>query len=254
MSLYAVILKDPAAPLGAAVPFLAGLKGQGRAAAAAFARGNPGFLGRSLLLEPARALASAAAASGFATIIAAEADLPAPPAELAAVKIEPGEGGFHVRTPAALTFIPYETVTIFSAAAWDAAYLPDTLQALKPGLFARIAALAGAELPPPPAQTRETFFRADIIGGEVPLRVVLRPEALDFSPLGPARRPSSLENFRTLLSKLAAPCFQAVKNDFLHAFLAGRQLAGLKVASPEAADLELSRLLLAPRGGAFPAA
>ncbi|HCC48352.1 MAG TPA: hypothetical protein DEQ38_09610 [Elusimicrobia bacterium] len=253
MSSYAVILKDPAAPLAAAVPFLAGLKGQGRDPAAAFARANPGFLGRSLPLEAARALASGAAAAGFKTIIAAETDLPAPPPELAAVKIEPGDGGFHARTPGALTFIPYETVTIFSAAAWDAAYIPDTLQALKPGLFARIAALAGAGLPPPAAPVRETCFRADIIGGEVPLRVVLRPEALDFSPLGPARGPSSLENFRALLELLAAPCFQAVKNDFLPAFLAGRQLAGLKVASEEAAGLELSRLLLAPRGGAFPA-
>ena len=73
---------------------------------------------------------------------------------------------------------------------------------------------------------------------------MLKPENLDFSPLGPARSPASLINFRSLLGTLAAHCPKAVKNIFLRAFLAGGPLPLLKIASAEAADAELSRLLL----------
>jgi hypothetical protein len=50
-----------------------------------------------------------------------------------------------------------------------------------------------------------------------------------------------------LLDLIAAPAFTAVKNSFLRAFIASKPLTALKVASPEAADTELSRLLLLTR-------
>ncbi|MDD2806096.1 MAG: hypothetical protein PHV33_11115 [Elusimicrobiales bacterium] len=244
MSQYAALLKDPLAELLAPAAFLAGRPGATRDSAQFFLRANPGFLGRNLPLEAARELSEAAGLAGFGTLLVPEAELPALPTPMPAEKIEVKGNGFSAKLPGAVIFIPYDSVTVIAAAAWDAEALPDTVQALKPGLFAKIAALAGAPLPPVPAAPKETFFRADVIGGEEVLRVTLKPEALDFSPLGPARSPSSLINFRLLLDTLATPCFGAVKNGFLPAFLASAPLAPHKVASPEAADLALSRLLL----------
>lgn len=244
MSSYALALKDPAAEILAPAAFLAGVKGYDRESARNFLRARPGFLGRHLQLEAARGLAAAAAAAGFETILVEETAIPAPPRPIEADRIEPKGSGFEARAGGALTFIPYEAVTIFSAAAFDAVTLPDTIQALKPGLFEKLARLVGEPPPPPPAPQRETFFRADIIFGEEQLRLLLKPEKLDFSPLGPARSPSSLVNFRALLGTLSAPCFKTARNAFLQAFIAGRPLTPLKVAGPEAADLELSRLLL----------
>ncbi|OGR75368.1 MAG: hypothetical protein A2X32_12660 [Elusimicrobia bacterium GWC2_64_44] len=244
MTQYAALLKDPLAPLLAPEAFLAGRPGSGRDPAQRFLRANPGFLGRNLPLEAARELSEAAGLAGFGTLLVPEGELPAPPMCMPAEKLEFKGNGFSAKLHGAVIFIPYDSITVIAAAAWDAEASPDTVQALAPGLFAKIAALAGAPLPPVPAAPKETFFRADIIGGEGPLRLTLRPEALDFAPLGPARSPSSLINFRLLLDKLVTPSFGAVHNSFLPAFLASVPLAPHKFASPEAADLSLSRLLL----------
>lgn len=244
MTQYAALLKDPLAQLLAPESFLSGRPGFGRDSAQRFLRANPGFLGRNLPLEAARELSEAAGLAGFETLLVPEGELPAPPKDMPAEKIEVKGNGFSARLPGAVVFVPYDSITVIAAAAWDAEARPDTVQALAPGLFAKIAALAGAPLPPVPAAPKETFFRADVIGGEGPLRLTLRPETLDFSPLGPARSPSSLINFRLLLDNLAAPSFGAVRNSLLTAFLASVPLAPHKFASPEAADLSLSRLLL----------
>jgi|GEM_PF-1929034 len=248
MSLYALALKEAEIETLAAAAFLTVVKGFTREAARAFLRSQPGFLGRNLQLEAARALAAEAGQAGFATMLVAETDILPPPHALEPDLIEPKGNGFYARADGAPTFIPYDSIRIFSAAAFDAPSPPAGIQELKPGLFEKIAILAGAPPPPVPAAApKETFFRADIIGGEGPLRLLLKPEALDFSPLGPARAPSSLANFRTLLDVVSAPAFKAVKNRFLRAFLAGQPLTALKVASAEAADAELSRLLLLAR-------
>ena len=244
MSTYALALKEietePLAPLA----FLSGVKGYSRDSAREFLRARPGFLGRNLQLDAARELSAAAGLAGFGTMLIKETELPAPPYPVEPDRIEPKDGGFQARAGGALTFIPYGSITIFSAAAFDAPAAVDNIQALDSGLFERIARFAGARLPPAPAPARDTFFRADLISGEERLRLLLKPENLDFSPLGPARSPASLINFRSLLGTLAAHCPKAVKNIFLRAFLAGGPLPLLKIASAEAADAELSRLLL----------
>ena len=250
MSRYAVVLKDPLAAPPAAAAFLAPREGLGRDAALNFVRKNPGFLGRDLPLEAARALAAAALKAGLGVVLAAEAALPALPPAIEAEKAEVKSDGLAVKSAAAAFFLPFDSVRVIACAAWDARVVPDTLEALRPGLFARVAELAGLARPPEPAAPLETFFRADVIGGDGPLRVSLRPERLDFSALGPDRSPASLANFRLLLDRLTAAAFGAAGNAFVPAFLAAEQLAAHKFASEEAADLSLARLLLlsAPPG------
>ncbi|MDO8803181.1 MAG: hypothetical protein Q7R35_02010 [Elusimicrobiota bacterium] len=244
MSLYAIALKEAAAEPLAPAAFLSAVKGYTRDSARSFLRAQPGFLGRNLQLEAARELAAAAAQAGFDTMLIAETEVPAPPHPIESDWIEPKSNGFNARAAGALTFISYDSITVFSAAAFDAPAAADNISALKPGLFEKIARLAGIPVPPVPAPPRETFFRADIIGGEERLRLLLKPENLDFSPLGPARSHSSLVNFRALLDAISAPAFKAVKNRFLQAFISSQPLTALKVASPEAADAELARLLI----------
>ncbi len=244
MSLYALALKEASIEPLAPAAFLTGVKGYNRDSARAFLRAQPGFLGRNLQLEAARELAAAAGLAGFETMLVEETAVQAPPRPIETEKIEPKGNGFNATAGGALTFIPYESITVFTAAAYDAFTVPDTIQGMNPGVFEKIARLVGAETPKVPAPVREIFFRADIISGTERVRLLLKPENLDFSPLGPARSPSSLINFRALLGTISAPCFTAVKNEFLLAFLAGRPLTPLKIAGPEAADLELTRLLL----------
>jgi hypothetical protein len=244
MSLYAAALKSPALPLLAPAGFLAAFTNTGEAEVAAALRQNPGFLGRRLTLEKARALAAAAARAGFETIIAAETDLPGLPPAIAAEKIETETGGFRAIAGRKPYFIPYESILVFSAAAYDAPAVPDSFAALKPALLAKLAALAGLPAPAPGETANESFLRADLIAGDAPLRFLLRPETLDFSAERPAPSPSSEANFRALLSRLAAPAFGAVKNHFLQAFLASAPLAPHKAAGPEACDAALSLLLL----------
>ncbi len=248
MSIYALPLKDPSAELFAPAAFLSEKQGYTRDSARAFLRSNPGFIGRRLPFEAAKKLSADSGRAGFDTMLIPEAELPAlPPAE-EALKLEPRAEGFRAVTRSTALFIPYDAITIFSASSYDAEIPRDTVTALKPGLAAKIAALAGVPLPPQPAPAVDTFFRADIISGEGPLRFLLKPESLDFSPLGPARSPSSLLNFRALLDTLSAPALGALKNRFLAAFIASQPLSELKVASPGAADTELSRLLLLSPG------
>ncbi|MEK7721199.1 MAG: hypothetical protein AAB359_02285 [Elusimicrobiota bacterium] len=241
---YALTLKEAAIEPLAPAAFLSEIKGHNRDSARDFLRAQPGFLGRNLQLEAARELAAAASLAGFETMLLQETDLPAPPHSIEPDRIEPKGAGFYARAGGALTFIPYDSITVFSAAAFDAPAVADSIQALKPGLFTKIARLAGVPAPEAPTPLRETFFRADIIGGEGRLRLLLKPENLDFSPLGPARSNSSLINFRALLDTLSAPAFKAVKNRFLHAFISVQPLTSLKIAGHEAAEIEVSRLLL----------
>lgn len=247
MSSYALPLKEPAALLLAPARFLQASGGRTPDSARDFLRSQPGFLGRRLPLEAARKLAAAAAQAGFECLLVDEADLKAPPHALEPDRIAPKGSGFEARAAGAITFVPYDSVTVFCAAAYDAPAPAGTLRELEPGLFAKLAGLAGVPPPPVPAPRRETFFIADLVAPREGLRLLLRPENLDFSPLGPARSPSSLQNFRTLLDTLSAPAFKAVKNRFLQALLAGEALTALKVASPEAAELEVARLLLLAR-------
>lgn len=250
MSTYALALKKAAAEPLAPAAFLSGREGYNKDSARDFLRAQPGFLGRNLQLETARELAAAAAEAGFEIMLVEETRIPALPFSIVPDKIEPKGNGFYARAGGALTFIAYDSITVFSAAAFDVLTVPDTIQALEPGLFGKIASLAGIPPPEVPAPHRETFFRADIIGGEDRLRLLLKPENLDFSPLGPARSHSSLVNFRALLDTLSAPAFKAVKNHFLQAFISSLPLTTLKVASPEAADTELARLILLSARGA----
>lgn len=243
MSRYALPLKDPAADPRAAAAFLAGVKGRTPGSARLFLQSNPGFLGRDMQLEPARELAAQAAAAGLETLLVAETDLPAPPPAAAAEKIELKSGGLQVKTASFSEFIPYDSVTVLAAAAYLAAPAPRGPADLKPPLFYKLAVMAGLPAPEPPEPRLETFLRADLIGGAGPLRLLLKPEALDFSAL-PSRAHSSEANFRTLLGELAAHCLKAVRNYALGAITASAPLAPLRLASAEAADLELARLLL----------
>lgn len=246
MSRYALPLRDPAAAPQAAAAFLGGSKGRTQDSARLFLQANPGFLGRDLALEPARALAAQAAAAGLDTMLVAETDLPAPPPAAVAEKVEFKSGGFQVKTASFSEFIPYDTVAILAASAYLAAPAPRGRADLKPPLLYKLAVMAGLPAPEPPQPRLETFLRADLIGGSAPLRLLLKPEALDFSAL-PSRAPSSEANFRTLLGELAANSLKAVRNYALGAITASAPLAPLKLASAEAADLELARLLLIAR-------
>ncbi|MDA8243611.1 MAG: hypothetical protein M0025_05775 [Elusimicrobia bacterium] len=249
MTAYALLLSDPAAEPLSPLPFLSTEGGLSTEDARAFLRHNPGFLARNAPFEPASRLSAAAAAAGLRALLVPETELPAPPPALQAEKIVPAGAGIQVSGAAFSVFIPFDGITVLSAAAYDAEYLPDTLQAVKTGLAARLASLAGVPPPPAPGRVMETYFRADLVGGDGQLRLLLRPEALDFSALAGKPSPSSLQNFRRLLEELSSQAFRAARNAFLPAFLAGKPLARLKIASPEAAEAELSRLLLLSRGG-----
>ncbi|MCX5791269.1 MAG: hypothetical protein NTY45_03475 [Elusimicrobia bacterium] len=247
MSVYAVALKDPAAPPLAAAGFLAGTGEYNKDSAREYLRRQPGFLGRRLTLEAAVELRAQAAAAGLEAMLLDEAAVPVPPPPLSPVKIEFKGSGFYFTTSAAVEFVPYEAVTVLAAGAYDAPVEPLNLAALKASVFMKIrdSVLGTPEMSTAARAPLETFFRADIVAGDGRLRLLLEPEKLDFSPLGAERGQASLANFRTLLGKLAAPAFGAAKNAFLRAFLAGEPLALLKLASPEACDLELARLLAA---------
>lgn len=245
MTLYALALKDPAG----AVPtgFLSSVAGLEGEAALAFARANPGFLGRALQPAAAEKLIEAASAMGLDAALFAEEDLPSPPAPLKPAKIELSTSGFFAHVQEKKLFVKSEDISILAAWAWDARLPPASAAEAKADVFMELARLAGmqdAAAAAPPR--RETFFRADIMAAAdgAPLRLLLEPENMDFSTLGPKREPSSLLNFRLLLDGLAAPAFGAAKNAALLAFLAGRPLAPLKTAGPEACDAGLSRLLL----------
>lgn len=244
MSLYAVALKAAEAPTLAPAPVLVAA-GKPSQEAAAFLRANPGFLGRRLPLAEARALAADADKAGFPTLIAAEADLPAPPPAVFPEKIEIADDGFYATAAGARLFVPYDSLTLIAAAAYQAPVEPATLPALKAGLFSRLYALAGRPLPPAPAPASETRLLADIIGGTGPLRLRLKPEDLDFSPLGRELSLSSEVNFRHLLGEIAARSFRAAGSACLAALLAGRPLGPLRYSGAGACDEALTRLLLA---------
>lgn len=244
---YAVVLKDLSAGPMAPEGFLIS-RGHTRDSARAFMRSQPGFLGRALTLAAARDLGGAALSAGLVAMLAREADIPTPPKAIRAVKIEPKTGGFDAAAGGAIKFIPYEAVSLIAASAFDApAPGPASVEH---GLFAGIMRLAGAKVfePVSDAAPLETFFRADIIAEDGTLRLLLEPEALDFSPLGAARSHSSLANFRALLAALSSRCPGALKNPFLSAFLSSRPLATLKLSSAEACDTDLSRVLLLGSG------
>lgn len=242
MSLYAVALKAAAAPTLAPAPALVAA-GKSPEQAAAFLRANPGFLGRRLPLTEARALAETAALAGWPALIAAEAGLPSPPAAVFPEKVEISDDGFYATAAGERLFVPYDSVTLIAAAAYEAPVEPATLAALKAGLLARITALAGRRPPELPLPTRDTFLLADIIAG--PLRLRLKPEDLDFSPLGRELSPSSEANFRKLLGEIAARSFRAAGSACLAALLAGRPLGPVRYGGANACDEALTRLLLA---------
>jgi hypothetical protein len=249
MSLFAVALKDPAAPPQAAAEFLSGVKDFNRDSARDFLRRHPGFLGRALALEAARELHAAACAAGLEALLADEAAMPVPPPPIRTVKIEIKGNGFYYTSAAFVDFVPFDEIKVLAAGAYDAAVRPLNTAALKADIISRIreTVLGSASAPAGLAPAKETFFRADILAGDG-RRLLLESENMDFSPLGAERSPTSLTNFRTLLGKLSALAFGASKNSFLQAFLAGQQLAAYKCASPAACDEELARLILVGPG------
>lgn len=248
---FAVALTDPAAEPLAPLAFLSG-RGLGRDAARAFLRSQPGFLGRALTQDAAAELAAAAGTAGFRTLIAAESAIAPPLPPIKVLKLDVRASGFGMTAGGAVKFVPFTDVGIISAAAYEAPVPPVNIDVLKAGLFVKMLRLAGAPVFSPVSESgsKETYFRADIVAEKGQLRLLLEPENMDFSPLGAARSPSSLENFKLLLDRVSAPCFGAVKNAFLAAFLGGRPLTALKLSSAEACDTGLSRLLLAAGGAA----
>ena len=249
MSVFAVVVKDPLAPPLAPAAFLSGLKKINQDSARELLRANPGFLGRGLALPAAEELRAAAASAGLETMLVAETEIAPPPPALRAVKIELKGSGLNSTAAGAVTFIPYETISVICAGAFDAPVEPPDMMALEASVFLKIRnALPGTgPAASEPKVSRETFFRADLLADYGRLRLSLEPENLDFSALGPERTPASLTNFRTLLGKISAPAFGAVKNAFLLAFLAGAPLADLKLASAAACDADFTRLMLFKR-------
>ena len=248
--LYAAALKETSAEPLAPAAFLAVRKGYTRDSARAFLRAQPGFLGRALTLEEARELQAAALAAGFEAVLARENEIPALPKAIKVTKLELNEAGFSATAGGALQFVDFGDVSVLTASAFDAPAPPISLDAIKRDvIFEKIMSLAGEQPYAPITEggARETFFRADLLAEGGQLRLSLDPENLDFSPLGAGRSHSSLINFRELLRLLSLSCPKAVINAFLPAFLAGRPLAQLKLAGPQACDVELSRLLLVLR-------
>jgi len=87
---------------------------------------------------------------------------------------------------------------------------------------------------PPP---KETIFSADILAGD--LRLALVCEEQDYSGLGALKTMSSFENFRILLSELAALSGKAARNPFLEALLKKEPLGPLRHRSRAAYEKEL---------------
>lgn len=248
MSLYALPLKDPAAAPLAPASFLAETGAYTPESAAGFLRTNPGFIARRAEFGSAQKLAKDAAAAGFETLLVAETSLPALPPPITAEKVETAKGGFSVLSSGASFFIPFGSVTLVHPCVYAEETAPDNTGALKKELDVKMAEMAGRPAPERTA-AKETFFRADLLTSEG-LRLLLRPELLDFSPLGAELSPSSLDNFRLLLSRLSAPCFNALKSPLLAALLDARPLAPFRAAGDGACDAGLARMmLLLPREG-----
>lgn len=247
MSGFAVALTAAEAQPGPAAGFLAGRPGFSLRSAHEQLRRSPGFLGRTLTLDAAAELRTAAEAAGLPCALFPEEALLLPPSPLKPLSLRPGPAGFEVISDRPSFFVDYKEVTALAAAGWDAPPPPANHAALLPGLLRRLLEAAGANRLPPPARgPLETYFRADIVtsGG---LRLLLEPGSLDFSHL-PGQTASAAANFRELLRLFSSRAAGARRNIFLGAFLEGRDLAPLKLSGPEAADLDLARLLLtAPR-------
>ncbi len=246
MTGFAVLLTDPGAAPAAAAAFLAARPGSGAPQAAAFLRANPGCLGRALTRAAAEELLAEAAAAGLRCSLFSEDDLKAPPPPAIAQRAELLDGGLRAASSGALLFIRYEDVLALAAAAWDAPAPAPSVAALAPGILAKVVSIFTGGPPQPERGPRETFFRADLLAADG-TRLLFEPESLDFSPLGQARTHSSLENFRLLLDALRLRIPGAAVNACLPALLARSPLAPLKVAGPEAADADLTRLLLLAR-------
>ena len=244
MTGYAVFLRDPFLPPRAPLELMARRLG-GAAGAEEFLGENPGFLGRHLTLEAAKSLAEAATKAGLQTVLAAEAAVAALPPALKPVKITPAGTGFHAGMPGARNYISYDSVSLITAGAFDPVLPPVTLEPLRKGLLEEVKKLAGMEIP---RQTlpaaRETFFRAEVIARAAEVRLVLEAENLDYSGLGKERTHSSFLNFRKLLQILSGSSMKALRNPFLEAFLSGKPLARLKLASQQACETDTARLLL----------
>jgi len=250
---FAVALTAAEAHPGPAAEFLARRPGFSLRSAREQLRRSPGFLGRALTLNAAAELRSAAEAAGLPCAIFPEEELGDLPAPLKPGALLPGPSGFKFFSGNAPVFVNYSQITALSVACWDAPPPASGHAALLPGLFRRLLEAAGANRLPPPARgPLETHLRADLVTA-AGLRLLLEPESLDFSGLA-GRGPSAAANFRALLRELSGRTPGARRNLFLGAFLEGRDLAPLKLSGPDAADLDLARLLLtAPRAAQFTA-
>lgn len=246
MTGFAAVLTDPQAQPAPAAAFLAARPGFSARSAADFLRLNPGYLGRALTLPAAKELAAAAGAAGLACALFAEEAIPSPPPPLEVSRLELLDGGLRASAGGASLFVRYEEVLVLAAAAWDAPAPSVSAAALAPGVLERVVGLFTGRRPLPERGPLELRLRADLLaaGGE---RLLLAPEALDFSPLGKALAHSSLENFRLLLDGLRLRVPAAAGEPCLAALLGRAPLAPLKVAGPGAADAGLARLLLLAR-------
>jgi len=246
---FAVALTAAEAHPGPAAEFLAARPGFSLRSAREQLRSSPGFLGLALTLEAAAALRADAEAAGLPCAIFPEEELRRLPAPIKPGAILAGPSGFEFFSGAEPVLAEYAQVTAFAAYGWDAPPPASGHAALRPGLFRRLLEAAGANRLPPPARgPLETYLRADLVTA-AGLRLLLEPESLDFSGLA-GRGPSAAGNFQALLRELSGRTPGARRNLFLGAFLEGRDLAPLKLSGPDAADLDLARLLLtAPRAG-----
>ncbi|MBI5745358.1 MAG: hypothetical protein HY952_12515 [Elusimicrobia bacterium] len=242
MSGYAVALAAASGDPRRAARFLAGLRGGDARQAAVFLRGNPGFLGRALTLAAAKDLMESAKRTGLPAALFAEEDLPPAPAPFSVTALTFLPDGVSVNYGEQELPLAYSDIASISAAAWDAPAPPPELRLLKAQTAASVITSAGGDAGEPYTPPQETLLRADVLAGAT--RLLLAPENMDFSALGPERSASSLQNLRLLLGRLRAAAPGAAVNATLAALLESAPLAPLKVDGPEAADLEVSRLLL----------
>lgn len=252
--LYCILQKDPAWPREKTAAFLAAELGVTRPEAEATAAKTPGFLLQNASLAKAAPFNMRASAYGLETVLLSQLDLKPPPEALAVSKIELQTGGFYYTAGAAREYLSFDSVRAVAAGAVSAEVPPadpgktlnESLTGLGHSLRARyfpFLPLPGDRTPEPekahaPARpAQETIFSADIL--TVGPHLSLACDEQDYSGLGPVKSLSSFENFRSLLSALAALSPKAGRNGFLDAFLKKESVSRLKHPSRAARESEL---------------
>ncbi len=251
--LYCVIHKSPGWPREKTAAFLAQELCVTLPEAEAITGKSPGFLLQDASLAKASAFNLRASACGFETLLLSQLDLRPPPAAMPVSKVELQAAGFYYTAGPVKEYIPFEDVMAEAAGAFSVEVPPaDPGASLNDSLSAFAASLRARYLPflslpgdtrtkhdgrqsAPPA--KETVFSADILAAGRHLSLVYDEQ--DYTGLGPGKSLSSFENFRTLLTQLAACTPKAGRNGFLDAFVKKESLSRLKHPSPAAYEKEL---------------